>query len=98
MRLTDEELDAIRRASRRAFGDGAVVRLFGSRVDPSRKGGDIDLHVELTDDVDTVRSKTAFEGHLFALIDEQKVDVVMHLKGAPRRAIDLIAHQRGIVL
>ena len=99
MRLTVEEADAIRRAARRAFGETAVVRLFGSRADATRRGGDIDLHVEVDDDAaDTWRAKSDFERYLFAMIEEQKVDVVTHRTGSEARAIDVIAHQRGIVL
>ena len=44
MRLTSAEVSAIKAAARSAFGDTAVVRLFGSRVDDGARGGDIDLH------------------------------------------------------
>lgn len=45
MRLTGTERDAIRACAERVFGPACVVRLFGSRVDDARRGGDIDLHV-----------------------------------------------------
>jgi len=47
MRLTDEQRQAIRRAASEIFGKNAVVTLFGSRVDDTLKGGDVDLLVEL---------------------------------------------------
>ncbi len=46
MRLTAEESAAIKSAAAQAFGSGAVVRLFGSRVHDHLRGGDIDLRVE----------------------------------------------------
>lgn len=98
VRLTSGELEAIKRTSRRIFGDSAVVRLFGSRVDPARQGGDIDLHIEVDDDVESWRAKANFEQDLFSLIDEQRVDVVIHCRNSPMRAIDVIAHERGVVL
>lgn len=43
MRLTMHEVAEMKAAAREAFGETEVVRLFGSRVDDSLRGGDIDL-------------------------------------------------------
>jgi predicted nucleotidyltransferase len=48
MRLTDEERQVLRDAAARWFGPAAQVRVFGSRLDDTRRGGDIDLLVETT--------------------------------------------------
>ena len=45
MRLLSQEVDTIRSVIHRVFGDDARVMLFGSRVDDSQRGGDIDLYV-----------------------------------------------------
>ena len=47
MRLQSKEVDAIRQAAKDTFMSGTAVFLFGSRVDDSKRGGDIDLLVEL---------------------------------------------------
>ena len=39
MRITARQREAIIFAVREEFGDGAEVRLFGSRADDSKKGG-----------------------------------------------------------
>ena len=57
MRLTPTEIAAIKAAARDAFGETVVVRLFGSRVDDHRRGGDIDLHVEVDPPFDIWKTK-----------------------------------------
>lgn len=46
MRLTSAQRQLVMNAAYRAFGDDVQVRLFGSRVDDRRRGGDIDLYIE----------------------------------------------------
>lgn len=98
MRLEPFEVEAIRHAARHAFGEEAVVRLFGSRVDDERRGGDIDLHIETEPEIDEWRARGAFEQRLFARIEEQRVDVIVRRRGAPLAGIDQIAHRDGVIL
>ncbi len=46
MRLTHEQAHNITQSIRRHLGQNAHIRVFGSRLDDSRKGGDLDLYVE----------------------------------------------------
>ncbi len=46
MRLTPEQAQIIRQSVRTHMGQQARIWLFGSRVDDSRRGGDVDLYVE----------------------------------------------------
>lgn len=97
MRLTPHEIAAIKAAAREAFGDTAVVRLFGSRVDDSKRGGDIDLHVE----VDTPRRRRdalVFRRELWKRLDEAPVDVVVTERGQPAHWIDRAALRTGVIL
>ncbi len=48
MRLSPEEVAAVKRLIAEAYGADALLRLFGSRVDDRRRGGDVDLHVEVS--------------------------------------------------
>ena len=98
MRLSDEEVRAIKAAGTHAFGADAVIRLFGSRVDDQRRGGDIDLHVEVAPGTDEVAARLRFERYLFARIEEQKVDVILHARDDTPSGIDVIAHRDGVVL
>ena len=40
------QLQAIQQQIHQYFGDSATVWLFGSRLDDTQKGGDVDLYVE----------------------------------------------------
>ena len=46
MRLTDEQVLTIKNIALTNFGAHAKLKLFGSRLDDSKRGGDIDLLVE----------------------------------------------------
>ncbi len=47
MRITQRQRTAIVEATREIFGEQSTVRLFGSRADDTKRGGDIDLHVQI---------------------------------------------------
>ncbi len=74
MRLKDLEQTAILSAVKELDGN-ARVYLFGSRVDDSKKGGDIDLLV--LSDILTRDNKRAIKIKLNELLGEQKIDLVL---------------------
>lgn len=47
MRITPRQHAAIIDATREIFGEHSSVRLFGSRADDNKQGGDIDLYVQV---------------------------------------------------
>jgi len=98
VRLSEEQARAIARSTREVFGDQAVVRLFGSRVDDKRRGGDIDLYLEIPDREDWLGAKHAFLRRLYKELGERQIDVVIHRKGTPWKLIDEVAIKTGIVL
>lgn len=84
MRLKQRDVDAIRLATRAAFGDSASVSLFGSRLRDDLRGGDIDLLIEADPNGESEwRRVGVFRDILFRHIDEQKVDVVLIERGKP---------------
>lgn len=99
MRLTPDYVAAIKAATREAFGDTAVVRLFGSRLDDAERGGDIDLHVEADPPADEWRARAAFDRALFGRIEPQKVDLILTKRGGrPPRGFERIAYRDGVIL
>ncbi len=97
MRLTQEQIQAIQEEARKAFGEDAELRLFGSRLDDARRGGDIDLWVEVPL---TPEEATAAEGRFYSALQrrlgEQRIDIVVHRRGAPNRPIDRAAREQGV--
>lgn len=98
MRLSDDYVSAIKHAAREAFGPGAVVRLFGSRVHDHLRGGDIDLHLEIDPGRGTDAELDVFEALLFARIEPQRVDKIFTVRGEPIGPFEQIALRDGIVL
>ena len=44
MRLIDQQIQLIRDIVRQVAGDACRVRIFGSRLDDVKRGGDVDLY------------------------------------------------------
>jgi predicted nucleotidyltransferase len=78
MRLTAEQVNTIRRIAAEESGDGSVVRLFGSRLDDTARGGDIDLLLEIPYPVDNpalFSARTA--ARLMRALGGRHVDVLL---------------------
>ncbi len=99
MRLRDDEIRIIREEVRRTFGADAVVRLFGSRVDDSRRGGDLDLYIEAPGDERAFRERERRLRHaLLTRLGDQRIDLVTAPPGGKGRPIDDVARFEGIAL
>ena len=99
MRLTEEQIEAIRISVNEVYGLGAQVWLFGSRVDERRRGGDIDLLVRpaATHIRPSLASKVRFLNILERRIGERKVDVIVEVAD-DSRPIVRVAHETGVLL
>jgi len=99
MRLTNDEIEAIKTCARRFFGVNATVRLFGSRLDDGAAGGDLDLHIEAeTAALATLRNELAFSAELKEMIGEQRIDIVVRPPAYDPKPIDRIALETGVLL
>ena len=77
MRLTQIQTDIINQLACKHFGQGTTVYLFGSRIHDEKKGGDIDLLINHTNETAlTLEAKIRFLAALKAAIGERKIDVV----------------------
>ncbi len=96
MRLSAFERTSITQTAREVFGAETSVYLFGSRVDDSRRGGDIDLYIVCEDISNLFAKKLRFLAKLKLKIEDQKIDVVFNED--PSRPIEQEASKWAIPL
>lgn len=96
MRLTPTEQQVIREASLRYFG--VRPRLFGSRVDDHKRGGDIDLYIEApVSPQQGVEARLHMVADIWKELGERKIDVVVNA-GGESLPIYEVAQREGILL
>jgi uncharacterized protein len=95
MRITERERKIIRDTASSIFGPDVKIFLFGSRVDDTLKGGDIDLYVETTRP-SPLQNKISFLSRLKWELDDQRIDVVVRAPDKKDKAIYHIARQTGV--
>jgi predicted nucleotidyltransferase len=95
MRLTTHQHQTIKKHFLEIFQEGEIF-LFGSRVDDTKRGGDIDLYLVVPDLKGLAIKRVEFLVALKRDIREQKVDVVFDRE--QNRAIDEIAKEQGVKL
>ena len=96
MRLTPTEQQTLHDASLRWFG--VSPRLFGSRVDDTRRGGDIDLYIEVKlSPQDAFQRETHMAAELYRVLGERKIDIVVNT-GRLDLPIYRVAREQGVWL
>jgi predicted nucleotidyltransferase len=99
MRLTNDQVHAIRQLASQVAGKGARVRVFGSRLDDSAHGGDLDLMLEMAESVENPALMAAqLSGLISRSMDGRKVDVLLVAPNLMRLPIHEIAFQEGQLL
>jgi predicted nucleotidyltransferase len=96
MRLTPSQQQIIREATLKRFGVSA--RLFGSRVNDAKRGGDIDLYIEASlSPEDAFKCETRLAADLYLQLGERKIDIVVNT-GALDLPIYQVARAQGVWL
>lgn len=98
MRITKREKNAILSVCAESFGPNSRIWLFGSRVDDSKKGGDIDLYVEVAPQENMVHSKLKFRRLISPVFGEQKIDLITHDITREPTAFHCLAKRTGKLL
>ena len=97
MRIRQEYIELIKQKVIKYFGDESKTYLFGSRVDDSKFGGDIDIYIETDykDEIFTQKIKLLVE--LKKNIGDRKIDIVIN-NGKYQLPIFEFAQNEGILL
>ena len=78
MRITTIQREAIRKITAEVAGDDAAVILFGSRLDDNKRGGDLDLLVELSHPIDNPAWLAArLSARISRLMAGRSVDILL---------------------
>ncbi len=99
MRLTNQQIGLIRELARQVAGSESRVRVFGSRLDDSARGGDLDLMLELPEPIDNPALMAARMSALVSrAMDGRKVDVLLSASNLMRLPIHDVAFNKGTLL
>lgn len=98
MRLTADEIAGIKAGAAAHFGAPVPVRLFGSRVDDAKRGGDIDLLIEAPPGRATFMDEVRCAVAIMERIGERKIDILLVEPGHDLGPMEQIAYRDGVVL
>jgi len=99
MRLSVAQQRQIKQAVTEVCGGDVIVKVFGSRLDDNKKGGDIDLLIQLSDRVTQPALLCAqIQAKIMRKIGEQKIDVLLAAPDLPRLPVHDVAETEGVVL
>ena len=96
MRLSAEQIEGIRRIARQLAGNEVEIRVFGSRLDPRARGGDLDLLLALQGPIANPALLAAqVSAQVSRLMDGRMVDVVLAAPNLLRLPIHEVAIREG---
>lgn len=99
MRLTEEQIVAIRQLAVELAGDQVRVRVFGSRLDDTARGGDLDIMLELPEPVDNAALLAAqMSARVSRAMHGRKVDVLISAPNLMRLPIHDVVFKEGKLL
>lgn len=99
MRLTPEQVKAIRVIVAQVAGQAARVWLFGSRVHDDERGGDVDLLLELDTPVaEPAQLAARLSARVSRAMQGRKVDILLKAPNLLHLPIHTVALEQGIRL
>ena len=76
MRLQRQEIQTILQVAHQIYGEKVKVYLFGSRLDDTKRGGDIDLLVRNEGVKKRILARIRMIAQLKYLLGDQKIDII----------------------
>lgn len=99
MRLTEATQQVIKTEVYKLLGADSQITLFGSRVDDSQKGGDIDLFIQTPQPLNNkVETECLLSARLYIKLGGRKVDVLIRDKLSEMKPIYRHAIDYGVAL
>lgn len=99
MRISEYEIESIKKLAHRHFGKDVQVILFGSRTKNQMRGGDIDLFIANQNGEQLkIQTKINFITDLILQIGDQRIDVVLENPAAKNSVFYQTIYQTGIQL
>lgn len=99
MRISTEQAESIKKIVAEALGDDAKVWLFGSRADDNARGGDVDLLVLSTEEIENPSSCGAhIAARVMRVFWGRKTDVIIEAPNIKHKTIHDIAKETGVLL
>lgn len=96
MRITARQQTQIGQIIHQILGDDVDIRVFGSRLDDTAKGGDLDLYIKSpTPLAQPAATSAKIAGKISRLMHGRKVDVVLQAPNLKISSIHRIAEQQG---
>lgn len=97
MRLEESEIFILKELSKKFFGENFKMYLFGSRVDDNKKGGDIDIFIDSSKEIDFKKQiEFLSEVELNGIL--RKVDLVVKTPKSKHQNIFDTAMKTGVLL
>jgi hypothetical protein len=99
MRISESNLQVIRATFKDCFEPGDHLWVFGSRVNDTLRGGDMDFYIEThKTTAEALDSKTRFVNALWRTLGDQKIDVVLNIVSLPALPVHNIAKTTGVLI
>ena len=99
MRISTQQQQIIKQVVHQLTQENTQITLFGSRVDDSKRGGDIDLLLTLPNNIEHPAQLSAkISVQLMRAFQGRKVDILLAAPNLKEYPIHHIARQQGIHL
>lgn len=99
MRVSERDRAKLKRAVRDIVGADTATRVFGSRLVDSRRGGDLDIYVEVGTELQNPAWTAArIVARVQHYLGDRRIDVVLRDTASIKLPIHRVARETGVLL